>query len=1427
MILGIDVGSVMVSVALVERRGSVLHTRYEPHYGKPRPVLSAVLGELPAGQVEEVTCTASTPAFLTGAHRYNDTVCTIRAARLFRPDAGAVLNVGGERFFLARFDPDGNYRSVRGNTSCAAGTGSFLDQQARRLGLSDSGELSEYARQNTGPRPTIASRCSVFAKTDLIHAQQEGYTLEEICDGLCYGLARNLVDTLTGGEEILEPVVFAGGVSLNRRVVDYVRELLGLHVDVGEYGYCYGAIGACREHLARSAEVRESEANAPIDLRSLISEEQTRRTYHFSPIEIGSHRQQFDGHHRFENTPPEREGNPVETDLYQDISGEASCYLGLDIGSTSTKGVLMRPHGEVIAAFYTRTAGRPIEATQAVFRTIRELERRHGIRFSILGCATTGSGRKFVGRVVGADLVLDEITAHARAAYELDPEVDTIIEIGGQDAKFTTLRHGRVTFSQMNSVCAAGTGSFLEEQAAKLDVPLSQYAEKADGARSPLASDRCTVFMERDINHYLNKEYGTSEILAAALHSVRENYLRKVASGGRIGSRISFQGATAKNHALVASFEQHLGRPIFVSRFCHVTGAVGAALVLSEEHHGESCFRGLDVYDMDIPVRTERCSFCSNHCRLRVAEVAGETVAFGFLCGRDYNTHRYVAPTQQGYDLERRRRHLFDKAAKERLPAHSAENATSRRRRGDSYIEDADNAHAARPRVGLPHALHLTVDLPFWRAFFSELGIPTVEEEPSGDLLALGKEVQQAEFCAPMGNLHGQVARLLERADYVFLPHYVGLSSQHGYCYYTQFAAPVIHGILAAGADDALITPSLGPIGPSERLRVNHTDVPGDSVEELNAALQPLFADVTAARTRKAYRTARDYVREAQKNLVAEYHTGRPAPHEDISVVITGRPYTVLDPAMNKGIPQLIADQGVKAFFHDMLPKRGRGRAPELIEETAWRYAQDILETARTCAETAGLYPVLVTSFKCSPDSFVIDFFTHIMEQADKPYLILQVDEHDSSVGYETRIEAGIRAFRNHHRVAHGADGDTPRETKAPAVHLSSRIDGRTLLIPNWDPITTPLLAANLRRHGIDARPLDETDGSIRRSMRLNTGQCVPLNIIAQETYEAMEREGLTPEQTALWMPNSEWPCNLAMYPHLLKRTFERHGAGELSVFAGDFSYVDVSPQATLGAYFAFLFGGLLRRVGCMTRPYELLPGATDRAIRESVSLLYDAFLGKARRDERIEQALELFDAIPRAEGSRPKAAIFGDLYVRDNEVFNQDLIRTIESAGGEVVTTPYSDYAKIIAGAHFKRLRRQGKYADWALYRSLLTVIEFLEKRYYERFERWVGPRISSTDPNLDEKLEAFGLRLEHTGESLDNVLKIFRLLEEHPDLALFVQASPAFCCPSLVTEAMSEKIRRTTGVPVVSVTYDGTGTPKNDMIVPYLRFAAGSAVR
>ncbi|MBI4776385.1 MAG: hypothetical protein HY788_19780 [Deltaproteobacteria bacterium] len=552
-------------------------TAYQFHHGDIPETLTRMMNDFDPERISGVAATSSTPSILKADRRYDNRIAVIEAASRFHKKIGAILIVGGSAYGLIGFDENGRYRSFRTNTSCAAGTGSFLDQQARRLNLESTEALSEKAFSNRESIPKIASRCAVFAKTDLVHAQQEGYTLEQICDGLCYGLAKNIVDMLALDREPFNPVLFTGGVSGNRAVVRHIASISGKEIIVDETGV-YGAIGAA--FLLVDEGVGENVA--PFKTADdLLGPETVPKKYFHDRLELTlSQYPEFGGLEKYEYAAVDTGVScPVEVDIYETLT-PASDYeviLGVDVGSTSTKAVLLNPDRRVLAGFYTATAGRPVAAVQRLFSSMDDMAEKRNIGLRMMGAATTGSGRKFAGKIIGADIVVDEITAHARAACEIDPDVDTIIEIGGQDSKFTTLKDGRVTFSIMNNVCAAGTGSFIEEQARTLGCPLAEYSSRTEGQKSPIVSDRCTVFMERDMNHYLSEGYTVDEVLASVLHAIRENYLTKVAIEGSIGNTVFFQGATAKNRALVAAFEQRLQKPIHVSKYCHLTGAWGAA----------------------------------------------------------------------------------------------------------------------------------------------------------------------------------------------------------------------------------------------------------------------------------------------------------------------------------------------------------------------------------------------------------------------------------------------------------------------------------------------------------------------------------------------------------------------------------------------------------------------------------------------------------------------------------------------------------------------------------------------------------------------------------------------------------------------------------------------------------------------------------
>lgn len=531
---------------------------------------------------------------------------------------------------------------------------------------------------------------------------------------------------------------------------------------------------------------------------------------------------------------------------------------------------------------------------------------------------------------------------------------------------------------------------------------------------------------------------------------------------------------------------------------------------------------------------------------------------------------------------------------------------------------------------------------------------------------------------------------------------------------------------------------------------------------------------------------------------------------------------------MNKGIPDIFTRMGIKTFFQDMVyPDELQSDETEhLLQKIPWYFASKILETAKTAATTKNLYPVLITAFKCAPDSFIIEYFKKLLNKYHKPYLILQIDEHDSNVGYETRIEAAIRSFRNHAM----ANRKIPELKSLQLLpHLEDRINGKALLFPNWDNLVAPLLVANLKRSGIDARLMHSSEMIIKKSMAYNTGQCLPVNIVTQEFIDYTEQHHLKPENTMLWMTKCYITCNLRLYPFYCKDLLEAYGHGfeKAAVYYGDTTHLEIAVRTGYWAYYAYLLGGLIRKLGCKIRPYETIKGETNEAIEKSIRILEPAFLGRRPMEAAVTEAIALFDKIERKPGNRPRVAIFGDLYVRDNDIMNQNLIRDIEENGGEVITTPYTDLVKITIENVIRRTMARGDYFTTGLYRVMLSSIKIFEDRYYKYFKKYLGNKPVINPLKLEKHLAKFNITPFHSGESYENILKIFYILENWPDISLFVQTNPAFCCPALVTEAMAQEIRRITGIPVVTLTYDGTGGNKNDIVVSHLNSVTRNARR
>lgn len=568
--LGLDLGASSVKLALLEN-GKIKSLWMQTHQGRPFEYLQNGLEMLNLHEKAAVCVTgANSEALLAACPELTglgDIPATVEGVRLLAPQGGSIMEIGSQGArFITGWQSGAPQFSV--NEHCAGGTGSFFEDQMSRLGLNieDYSRLIEEARSI----PRLSGRCAVFAKTDIIHRQQEGVPTPDILLGLCYAMIHNYKATIVRNLSVEKPVVFCGGVTCNAGVIRAIRDVFDLAEDeliVPKQARYASAIGAaCKAEGCVSVDHLLDILRGGLSARRAVGE--------LEPLVLA---------------PGTKLTDPPATGV---ISSEG-CALGIDIGSTSTDLVLTGRDGTLVDFQYLRTAGNP-EA--AVRKGLQTLQQKYGaIRFAAVG--VTGSGRERIGRMIGADAIRDEITAQAKGATFWVPDVDTVFEIGGQDSKYIALRDGEVVDFQMNKICAAGTGSFVEEQAARMGIPIEQFGPLALTAKAPAAlGERCTVFIETAIASAVAESVGQAEIAAGLCHAIVRNYLHKVVAGKPVGQHIVLQGGVDYNSGIVAAFQAAYGERVQVSPCFAISGAFGAAmLALEAVGNGESHFTGFDA----------------------------------------------------------------------------------------------------------------------------------------------------------------------------------------------------------------------------------------------------------------------------------------------------------------------------------------------------------------------------------------------------------------------------------------------------------------------------------------------------------------------------------------------------------------------------------------------------------------------------------------------------------------------------------------------------------------------------------------------------------------------------------------------------------------------------------------------------------------
>jgi len=1379
MNIGLDIGSVSINAVLMDENNNVLEELYLRTRGQPversLEALITILERRPDVQILGVALTGSGGKLLAGIIDgvfVNEVVSQYKATGMLHPEVNTVIEIGGEdsKLIILEREEDGRIliKDFSMNTVCAAGTGSFLDQQALRLGVSIENEFAELALKSKKP-PRIAGRCSVFAKTDMIHLQQEGTPDYDIVAGLCWAMARNYKSNIGRGKKFVKPIAFQGGVAANAGMIKAFEDVL--HLNPGEliipkYFTSMGAIGAV-------ISARESGKMKPFKGTAAIEEFMNRREVKFETLD-----------------PLKGDGYPIVLDTQQiEGTGKIEAYVGVDVGSISTCVIVIDKDKRVLARRYLMTAGRPL---RAVTTGLREIGEEIGDRMEIKGCATTGSGRYLTGEFIGADIAKNEITAHATGAAFIDPEVDTIFEIGGQDSKYISLENGAIVDFTMNKVCAAGTGSFLEEQAQKLSVNIiDEFGSLALGAPEPVhLGERCTVFMESDLNHHQQRGAVKENLVSGLCYSIVYNYLNRVVEDRKIGNKIFFQGGTAYNRGVKAAFEAVTGKEIIVPPHQDLMGAYGAAIVAMEEMASrppgqqESTFKGFDLTNRKYKMEAFECKKCSNRCEIRKVTIEGEKpLHYGSRCGMWDEDKK----SEGGAGIPR----LFQEREEMLL---------------NSYPKDVpDNPRGIS--IGIPQST-LFFDLyPFWKAFFTELGFDVVLSDPTNKkIIDEGVATVASETCFPIKVAHGHVTNLIEKKpDYIFLPSVVNMEQSCDQLVHS-FACPYIQAIpylveAAIGLEEQGVK-VLQPIVHMERGKAEIKRVYSKMARGLGCK-RPLISRALAAafEAQEKFRvSAEKRGREVLDNL----------PPDATALVITSRPYNGCDSRLNLNIPEKLRDLGCLAIPIDFLPASIDDIAGD-FPHMYWKYGQKIIAAARFIRDDRRLNTIYITNFGCGPDSFISKFFGR--EIGSKPYLTIEVDEHSADVGAITRCEAFLDSLKN---VKKQKETRKARANEDRNMSLSKKL---RVYIPYMDDHGY-VLAAAMRHYGIDAVALQMADKECMDIGRKYTSgkECYPCIITTGDIVRMTRSPDFDPERSGFFMPTAFGPCRFGQYNKFHRMILDDLGLAQVPMivldqttdYHGDLN--KLGPDFKRYTWNALLLVDIMHKLQREARAYEVDKGQADSVFDDCFRQLQEACESHDSIEALALRVISSFNKI-RVDHSvpKPRIGIVGEIFVRCNQFSNNFIMNKLEELGAEVVLPTFEEWLNYIS---FERVRDSLTLKN---YKCLFTEIISQQiqkhdaKKMHKPFKKNIRNFAREATSREVLKLGSKYIDTSFRGEA---ILSMGRAVEyaQHGYNGI-INVVPFSCLPGTIVNALFKKFSEDyPGIPILKMDYDGTKQASED---------------
>jgi len=1244
--IGLDIGSISINTVIMDEEYNIVGNHYDYCHGKPfhqlNNILSRVLNNYDQSAIGYVAITGTgggLAAELIGGYYVNELVAQATSVGRLYPHVKTIIEMGGEDsklIFMEIGDGRSGLADFSMNSICAAGTGSFLDQQAKRIGVSIEKDFGKLALKSKNP-PRIAGRCSVFAKSDMIHLQQIATPVHDIVAGLCFAVARNYKSCLARGKDLDKPISFQGGVAANAGMVRAFKEIFSMkdaELIIPEYYASMGAIGAVY-HILNNLPKNMSSFKGLHYLKNYLTSEE-KDCDHLQPLVLKS---------------PVMDKKVV---IKKTVKEPIGVYLGLDVGSLSTNVVLIDEENNVVARSYLPTASRPLEAIK---KGLSEIFNEVGDKVEVKAVGTTGSGRYLTGDFVGADTIQNEITTQATAAIAYDPTVDTIFEIGGQDSKFISIDNGVVVDFEMNKVCAAGTGSFLEEQAEKLDIDIKEFGDIAMGAETPSRlGDRCTVFMESDLNAHQQRGVKKEDLISGLAYSIVYNYIHKVVGKKRVGNRIFFQGGVTNNKSVIAAFEKVTGKPIIVPPHFDITGAIGAAMLAREAIKGKKTrFKGFEIGTKSYSLDKFTCKACSNQCEIRRVKIEDEKKPL-FYGGR---CERYEVEDRKGKGKDIP--NLFEKRMKMLI--------------GNYKEEPKDN----RIAIGIPRGLMVFYQyFPLWRTFFEELGFRVViSSHTNRKLITSSLEKLQAETCFPAEVMHGHVYDLFSKdADYIFLPSIINSKAtkenptRNYNCPWVQtFPFMARAGLIDSESGKKLLIPVL------------HFKYFGKVLNKQISSFMKEKFGISTSKTIKAFKKA-DRVQTAfekgVENKGQEILNNLSQNKE--AVVIIGRPYNTNDPELNLHLVEKLINLNVLPIPIDFLPLSHENIFND-YSMMYWPNGRNILAAARIIARDKRIHAVYLGNFRCGPDSFLTHFVRE--EMKGKPYLQLEVDEHSADAGMITRCEAFLDSLRSS-RILEKKKKEKSFKPGSMRNYINYIDEDRVMYIPNMCDHTY-MLAAAVRYFGLNSQVLPHHDEKTLELGRKYTSskECFPLICTTGNFLKKILEPGFDPKKASFFMPDHNGPCRFGQYNKLQRIIFDHLGFTDVEIISpgNDNSYEDLSrghgSKFRIIVWKGLIAVDMLKKMIQERRPYELHEGECARTYKKYLhEIEMSAENGAKDIGDILVKAVKAFKKIAVRSGPRkPVISVTGEIFMRDNPYCNGFIVQKLEKLGAETMITPAREW--------------------------------------------------------------------------------------------------------------------------------------------------------